>query len=491
MKEHSAIAGGIFARNAAVLLTSSVCSRFVALGFNVLLARFLGVEEFGLYAFAISFMAFMAVVVEFSLHQLIIREVARNKSVAGKYFSNALLIKSILFLVASGIAVIAVKILGYSTEIVSLLSILAVGLLFEAVTNCCIAVFNGYEAMQYSGAVQLIEECSFIALGLASLALGGGVFAIAICRAAAQALTQVVGLYFLRIRLRVQPGTVSYEVCKDMFIAARHFFGVSSCTTAARNLDTMMLLSLQNATAVGIYVSGAKLGQLLVYLSKAFSDALYPVLSRQAAFRNLTALSASYQHSLKWLVVGVVPFLALAAIHSRGIMTLIYGARFSEAAIVFHIFAWRAALALATQLCGTTLFALGRQRLVFCATAASALLSVGLFILLIPRFSYTGAALATLAALVLEFSIQFSFIAGRLKFSFIGMVMAKLFLVGLGLLLFFRADFLPLIPLSIMGGVIYLIALFLLRIVSREELETLLRFVRVLPLGKKAARTAS
>lgn len=490
MKQSVKDTGITVVRNAMVLLSSSFCAHFLLLAFNILLARVLGVEQFGVYAFATSYITLLSVLVEFSLQQLIIRDVARNPDQAGSYFSNALAIKCVFFILAIVIVPITTKLLGYSEEVQIVLYILSIGLLFDAVTNCCVALFKAAQEMRYPGALQITEEFCFILLGLASLGMGGGITAIVASRVAAQAVTQLTGLFFLTKQLRVWPGRVRYTICKQLTKQALHFFSVSVFTQASRNLDTVLLLSMQGAAAVGIYAAAAKLVKVTTYFSKAFCDALYPVLSRQAALPDKSLLEITYSQSVKWLMISIVPFIAFATVQSAGIMRNLYGQDFVEASFVFQIFAWRAALGFFTQFCGITLYALGRQRVVFKATGASAIFSLILYAILIPRYSYTGAAFATLAALVIELVLQFPFVHQRLNSASVRASVFKPVVAGVGMTIFcVFFESLSLISLAGLGLMVYVACLVLLGVISREEVEMLLRAVMTM-LQRKTVREA-
>jgi O-antigen/teichoic acid export membrane protein len=332
------------------------------------------------------------------------------------------------------------------------------------------------QQMHYSGALGIIEEICFAALGLATLALGGGITAVVICRVVAQAATQLIAVTILTKKLHIRPQSVSYEICKSLIMRARHFFGVSVFTAAAHNLDVVLLLSMQGAAAVGIYAAAAKLVKMTTYFSKAFSDALYPVLSKQAALADRRALAETYRQSLKWLMIAVVPLVSFATAQSATIMQSLYGPGFVEASFVFLIFAWRAGLGFLTQFCGNTLFALERQATVFKATGMGAVTSLLLYVILIPYYSYTGAAIAASAALVVEFLLQFIGVNKRLRFSLAKAFLFKAVTAGIGMAVFCALfDFVPLIPLAVLGFLVYGGCLIALGAISREELQVALR----------------
>jgi O-antigen/teichoic acid export membrane protein len=387
-----------------------------------------------------------------------------------------LVLKVLLFVLAFAIVGITTRLLGYSEQIQTVLYILSLGLLFDAVTNCCIALFNAMQQMRYSGALGIIEETCFTTLGLVTLGLGGGLTAIVACRVVAQAATQFAGLFFLMKKFRIRPGPVSYVMCRDLATRGLPFFGASVFTAIAVNVDTLFLLSMQGAAAVGIYAAAAKLGRVTSYFSRAFSDALYPVISRQAASQDRKVLGETYGQSVKWITIIVVPFVAFAAVQSTQIMQTLYGADFVEGSLVFQIFAWRAAIGFFTLFCGTSLYALGRQRVVFNATGAGVIISLILYVILIPRYSYNGAAFATLSALVIEFALQFPFVHQSLKSRSMKAIVLKPLAAGVAMVIFcILLDSISLFPLALLGFFVYVLCLIGMGAISRNELRTVIR----------------
>jgi len=71
------------AKNAGVLITTKVISKVFTFFYVMYTARYLGAEGFGILSFAIAFTAIFGIFTDLGLHQLTVREVARDKSLAG------------------------------------------------------------------------------------------------------------------------------------------------------------------------------------------------------------------------------------------------------------------------------------------------------------------------------------------------------------------------------------------------------------------------
>jgi O-antigen/teichoic acid export membrane protein len=84
------------AKNTGVLLASQIASYILGLFFIMYTARYLGAEGLGILSFALAFTGIFGVFADLGLSTLTIREVARDKSLAGKYLGNVAVMKVIL-----------------------------------------------------------------------------------------------------------------------------------------------------------------------------------------------------------------------------------------------------------------------------------------------------------------------------------------------------------------------------------------------------------
>jgi len=76
------------AKNTGVLLVSQIASYILGFFFVMYTARYLGAGGFGILSFALAFTGIFGVFSDLGLSTLTVREVARDKSLARKYFGN-------------------------------------------------------------------------------------------------------------------------------------------------------------------------------------------------------------------------------------------------------------------------------------------------------------------------------------------------------------------------------------------------------------------
>ena len=85
-------------KNMSWLLVSQIVASICGFIWTILIARYLGVNEYGVLGFALSFTGLMAIAVDFGISTHIVREIATDNSIAAKYIGNALPLKSILII---------------------------------------------------------------------------------------------------------------------------------------------------------------------------------------------------------------------------------------------------------------------------------------------------------------------------------------------------------------------------------------------------------
>ena len=104
--------------NISILLISQILNQLAVLFIGLYTARFLGAQGYGTLAFATAFVTTIGVVTDLGLHQLMIREIARDFNLTSKYLGNIITIRLILACILIVIILIGAKLLNYSENIV-------------------------------------------------------------------------------------------------------------------------------------------------------------------------------------------------------------------------------------------------------------------------------------------------------------------------------------------------------------------------------------
>jgi O-antigen/teichoic acid export membrane protein len=400
--------GTTVAINTVYLSVSATAALFVSLGFNIFLARTIGVERFGEFSFAISFITLFSVLVEFSLDSIIVRDIARNPATAGMYYGNSIALKGLFFLITFTLIAVVVAILGYPSQIRLLLHILSLGLFFDAVKKTCGSLFNAVQQMRYPATLLIAERVLFTLMGLVVINLQASIVMLGVCYVAAQAIIQLISVILVRRKLGVKPEYIKYKFCKSLAQQASSFCMISIIAAAYVDIDKLFLFSMQDATAVGIYAAVYKLVTIPTRLTNAFHKAIYPVLSKHATSPDRKLLAETYRRSMQYLMLGAFPLAIGTTVLAEPIIRVVYGQAYISGAVTLQILIWAYVLEFFNPFFSRILFCMERQSSVLSIAVMGTCLNIVLNIVLIPRYSFAGAAIATLISASLNFILLFS-----------------------------------------------------------------------------------
>jgi O-antigen/teichoic acid export membrane protein len=408
-------------------------ARIVDAAFALVYLRLLGRTDVGAYQFLVVFTTYLDTLVDFGLNALVAREVSRGSVGAQSAFRAVNLSRLGLWL--AGLPIVALvygplrpadlpadaALAGWVFYLALLPSILAKtasGLLWAA------------ERLELTAAVSVVSTVLRTALGAEVLFSGFGLVGLA----ASSLLTNVVSAAVLwRLSMAARSAAWPFDVIAAQAVSPSDVrphagFGNALSPTApatvARSpeaatfaqpvawlreswplflnqllqglffkVDALLLLPLGGAAAAGVYAAAYKVSEGAGIVSSTFTLALFPRLSRHVD------LSGAYRLALRLLLQVAFPLTAGVALLSAPIVAVVGGRDYlPDSAVALAILICYLPLSYANGLTQYVLIAAGRQRLLTGAFAAALAFNLTANALLIPRFSYVGAAWVTVAS---------------------------------------------------------------------------------------------
>jgi O-antigen/teichoic acid export membrane protein len=130
-------------------------------------------------------------------------------------------------------------------------------------------------------------------------------------------------------------------------------------------------------------------------------DALFPEMSNLSGSRDgLRRLAVLFQAGGRLLLIGGLLLAVVGALGAGGLVSLVFGQgdNYRPAVATFRLLVWALPAMFLYLLAGHTLYALRKQRQVTGAMLVVGLTNVSLNLVVIPRWSYLGAAVVALAS---------------------------------------------------------------------------------------------
>jgi O-antigen/teichoic acid export membrane protein len=373
---------------------AEVGSKLASLVLFAVMARKLGDESFGVFAFGLAFVMLVTALANFGQDWILTREVAREQRRIHHYFGNTLVLKTLLAVPALAIGVTGAWLLGSDAETVAVIVFLGIAVVVEQYLATVFGAFQAHDRVDFI-ALMLLSQRIFTAIsGVAALLLGAdvvfvsAVYLVGACLALALALA-VLARRVVRPRAAVDRGAWWPLMRVALPVGVATVFG-----TILFRVDIAILALFASDAVVGHYAGAFRLFEATLFLSWSIGTATYPVFSRLTR-RSAPPAGLVFERSLKLVVAATLPLALGAAVLAEPVITLFYGSEFEPGAVALSLLAPAIALYPIAHIAGALLVAQDRQLAVAVVFGFVATQNLVGNLILIPLFSLEGAAVET------------------------------------------------------------------------------------------------
>ena len=394
------------ARNTTVLLLSNIASFVIGFFFTMYVARYLGAEGFGILSFALAFTAMFGVFTDIGVQGLMIREIARDKSLAPKFMGNIAVLKIFLTIITFGLIALIINLLNYPWQTIQVVYLMALSLVLNAFSTMFYSVFRANERMEFEAIGQVLGS---------AITLGGAFWAISHDYSVVgfAFIYFIVGVIILVYSLAVSGWKFTmpaFEVdlgfWKETIKQAWPFAISAIFVSLYYSVDSVMLSLMKGDAAVGWYSAAYRLVFLFAYLFGVYSITIFPIMSRFYTDSKYW-LRFTYERTFKYMLVLAIPVGAGMTLLANKIIMLIFGFWYVNSVAPLQILVWSIVLLCVSSPFFLLLNALNKQILASKAIVIGGVLNVILNLLLIPRYSYIGASIATIVTQFLSFGLSY------------------------------------------------------------------------------------
>lgn len=466
-------------KNIIAILTGDISSKILAAVTTIILARYLGPEDYGKYCSVFSFVYIFIVIADFGLNDLIIRDVARNNSLARQYLATSIIIKIIFSFASMMLLILSVHIMGYSQEIILYVAVLSTAIIFITFCNSISSIFKALERMQYSSLILVINSLFFLVFIAALAYFKGTLLQIFILRVMALCFGSVIG-FILIVKLIAKPDfAISRTDIKIMTASAFPFLAVGLIHAVYFNLDIIMLSKMKGPVYVGWFAPAANdLFFSLFIIPAAISTVTYPIFSRHYD-ESVEKFRESFNFTLKILAVLGVAIGFGTFVLAPEIIYFIFGLKYENSIIILQIIAIAIPFAFIRDSLGYGWAAIGKVKTLMWLNIVGLGLNAVLNLILIPFYAHIGAAVASVVCIFMSFLFSYYLLNREVNHLniltiFIKPVIAAL-IMCLAICLFNSLHVLIVIG---MGAVVYFISLLTLKTFSGSEITLLKKSIK-------------
>jgi O-antigen/teichoic acid export membrane protein len=388
------------AKNTGALLLSQVVSQILGFYYIMVTARYLGAEGFGIISFALAFTGIFGVFADLGLQTLMVREVARDKNIAGKYLCNIAAIKAILAIVTFVLIAIFINLLGYPELTIKVVYMIALSVVFGSFSGMFYSIFQAFEKMEYQSVGQIISSALMLFGALFAISEGLSVVGFASIYFLVSAIVLVYSFAVFAWKFAFPKMEIDLGFWKYTMKEALPFGLTGIFVTIYYWIDSVMLSLMKGDEVVGWYNASYKLIIVLLFIPVILNTSIFPIIS-QFYITSKDSLRFAYEKYFKYMVIIGIPLGVGTTLLADRIILLIFGGEYMPSVIILQILIWSSVFIYLSSAFGNLLMATNRQMTLTKVTAINASANVILNLILIPKFSYIGASIATVAT---EFS---------------------------------------------------------------------------------------
>lgn len=391
-----ALRASSLAHNAGWMLVGQGLNLLLQAGYYILLARLLGVREYGVFAGAFAFAAIATPYSSLGSGLLFVRYVSTRADNFAAYWGNillatfgmGLLLTILLYMIAPHLL---------NPESASLILLVALGdCVCRQLVSCIGQIFQAFEQLRMTAATNILV--SFLRLmAIAFLALfchRATAWKWALASLIVSALAAIMTSAFVIVRYG-RP-RFSLQLLLSKFQEGFGFSLAGSTQSAYNDIDKTMLSHYGLNIANGIYTMAYRIVDVATIPITALDAAVLPRYFYLSREKSASVVNLSVRLARRAAFLGLI--MSICMFFAAPLIPLTVGIGFKDSEMALRWLCLIPVFRGVHQLTGSAITGLGFQRYRTTAQFSVAAINVGLNLWLIPRYGWLGAAWASVAS---------------------------------------------------------------------------------------------
>ena len=434
-----------------------------------LMTRYLGQTGYGYYTTIVAFLQFFGVLADFGLQMTTTKLLAEPNSNNSQIFGNILALRIISSVIFLGASVLVVWLLPYPLIIKQGISLASLSFLFVSLQSIFISIFQKNLAMA-KVAISEIASKSFLLLGVFLAVIGNAGLLWIIVAVVIGNSTGFLILFFSAFKFFKFRPQINLVIWRQIWTTMWPLALTIALTLIYFRADTVILALFRPQNEVGLYGATYKVLEVLVQFPYLFLGLILPLLTKFFVSNRLV-FELIIQKSFELMIIIIVPMVFSVLILGDKIMVFIAGPEFIISGALLKILILAVALIYIGALFGYAIVAAELPKKMIKFYFIDALISIVLYLIFIPLFSYWAAAVITIFT---ELIITLASYYVLKKYTRLKIIKRPIIVKALLASLLMTAVLIILINqnlliLVIIGLIVYVWALYLLRGFSKKQ----------------------
>jgi len=391
---------------------------------TVIVARMLGVSDYGVLAIILAYVDVLNNFFDFRVWETATKYMGTFWASGQRKKTLSMIKLSYIIDISTGIlafavAVVTAKIASShflrSPEAYTLIYIYAFSLLIDTASSTSNAILRVFDQFKSIAFISSLSNLLKLALVVTAIALNMGIKGILFAYAASSFLGFGIRLCAIS-RILKEKGLEEWwksdvRLIKDQWKEIAWFLGNTSLAGTLKMvndkyLGVLALGYFSTKEAAAYYKIARSFARLLTAISDPLYEAIYPELVRIWSFNGLRDFKKLLKYSTKTLMKFTVPAVIVTLLFPELLINLIFGKQYVTASNALRVISLAVLMKQLTFWINPALLAFGKPGLRTILGIISISVYVVFLLILVPRYSYIGAAFAFLVHSIVKASIS-------------------------------------------------------------------------------------
>jgi O-antigen/teichoic acid export membrane protein len=378
------------AQGTLIQLVGKILSSALGLTAFALIARYLGVEGFGMYTTIMAFLQFFGILVECGFTLVTTQMISVPRADENKILSNILTFRFISAALFLALAPFVVLLFPYPAAVKTGVAISATSFVFVSVSQIFVSYFQKALRLVVVSVAENVGRVILIGGTLFAIYFNLGLMNILVWSLVANLANLLINYFWcakwLKLRL-----AFDWRIWRDIWHRAWPFALSISLNLLYLKGDTIILSLFRSQSEVGLYGATYRILDILTMIPTLTMGVALPVLTR-FWIENKEEFYSLMQKVFDVFLMLAVPIVLGTLVIAEQIMVFVAGKEFAAAGAILRILILAAGAILLNGLTGYAVVALHQQKkMMFGYMLTAALTLIGYFTT-IPKFGYLGAA---------------------------------------------------------------------------------------------------
>jgi len=468
------------AYNTLIQVAGKILATVLSLIALMLMTRYLGPSSFGEYSTAFTFISIFAICADFGLTLVTSRLLSAPNADEKKIVGNLFGLRIVLAVGLVGLAPLLIFAFPYSLAVKMAVLAGAAGFVFPLFNQIFVGFFQKKLNLIYVAIAEVVNRIIFLAAIIISIKGNFGLNGIMLGLTVSAFASFLIHYYFAGKEIDVRPSW-DFKYWREILKTSWPLAVTIIFNLIYLKADTLLLSLYKTQQEVGLYSAAYRIVDVLNSLPYIFAGLILPVLSAAWLTKDSEKYHKVLQKSFDLTIITIFPLIVGGQIMASGIISIMAGKDYAAAGPILQILLIAVGLVFISCLFTHAIIAIDKQKKIIGAYVFTSISALALYLWLIPRYSYYGAAIATvyselaISAAAIYFVYRYSSFRPNLK------VVPKVLTSSLTMALFlfltpenFKNSNLEIIALIIISAIIYFFILYLLKGIKKSDIRSVL-----------------